>query len=124
MLEDYLGAATRRGGAPGRRKALEILAGINISPPDFQRTLVHSRLGPGQIVSFASPLLAEEDQATFRELGAPPPLADAASPDWIAVWSDFQPSSPAEVQLQQHIAGKQPVDILRAGAYSISIYSR
>ncbi len=124
MLEDYLSAATQRGGAAGRKKALEILAGINISPPDFQRTLVHSRLAPRQLVSLASPLLAAEDVALFRAFGGPHPPADAGSPNWIAVWSDFQPSSPAEAQLQQQIAAKQPVEVLRAGPYSVSIHSR
>jgi hypothetical protein len=124
MLEDYLGAATRRAGSPGRRKALEILAGINISPPDFQRTLVHSRLAREQLGTLASPLLTTNDQALFRDLGGSPPPADAGLPDWIAVWSDFQPSSPAEVQLQQQVASKQPVEVLRAGVYSVAIYSK
>jgi hypothetical protein len=124
MLDDYLAAATKRGGATGLRNALAILAGIDISPPDFQRTLVHSRLAPGQIVSFASPLLTRDDQALFRELGGAAPATDAGSPDWIAVWSDFEPSSPAEVQIQREVAGKQPVGVLRSGAYSASIYSK
>ena len=123
MLDDYLDAATRRGGTAGRRKALEILAGIDVSPPDFQRTLVHSRLAPEQLVSLASPLLAADDQASFRDLAGSPP-ADAGSPDWIVVWSDFQPSSRAEVQIQQQVAAEQPVGVLRSGNYSASIYSK
>ncbi len=123
MFDEYLDAATRRGGAAGRRKALEILAEIDISPPDFQRTLVHSRAA-GQVVSFASPPLAADDQALFRHLSGVSPAADPGSPKWIAVWSDFEPSSPAEHQLQQQIAGRQAIEVLRAGAYSVSIYSQ
>jgi hypothetical protein len=47
----YLAKVERRQGEEGLRRAREIMASGDMSPPDYQRTLVHSRLGRGRLLS-------------------------------------------------------------------------
>ena len=124
LLSRYLDKSQELGGLIGRRKAALALAGLDTSPPDYQRMLVHSRLGKDRLRSLASLPLPEEDARLLagkrdREGGLPPELA---LPDWLVVWSDFGPTNLEEARLGELAAARQPVETLRQGSFSARIY--
>ncbi|HUG81298.1 MAG TPA: hypothetical protein VML01_06530 [Bryobacterales bacterium] len=120
----YLDNAERTGGAAGRRQALELLAALDPAPADFQRTVVHSKLDRTQLRHLAIIPLPQQDRAPFnaemhrlrgdRSLRSPP--------EWLAVWSDFKPSSGEETELLDRIVIDQPVHTIREGAFSVQIF--
>ncbi len=69
----YLQRARETGGEAGYAAAVRNLADADMSPSDYQRTLIHSRFDRDRLVSSA-------DSCT----------------DWIAVWSDY-PSPPRDL---------------------------
>lgn len=111
LIQDYLNRATRRGGAAGLEQAQRVLASVDTSPIDYQRTLAHSRLGRARLLSFGRPASGT---------AARPP--DSAV-KWVAVWSDFDPSDPAESKLLASLTvGAIPVEVLREGSVSVAVY--
>ena len=124
LLSRYLDKSEELGGIIGRRQAVLALAGLDTSPPDYQRTLVHSRLGKGRLRSLASLQLPEEDSRLLagepdREAGL---ASELAPPDWLVVWSDFEPTNLEEAQLGKLAAARQAVETLRQGSVSARIY--
>jgi hypothetical protein len=110
--QSYIDKVRRRGGERGVARALEMMAGMDTSPPDYQRTRIHSTLG-GRIMSLAPKPLAE------------PVFEPAAVPEveWIAVWSDHVPGNAAERQLRDLALGSgPPVAVLSADGLSAAVY--
>ncbi len=70
LLDAYFDKVRRRQGEQGIQRARQVMAGMDTSPPDCQRTFVHSRLA----------------RARF--------LCGAGEAEWIAVWSDGPPFDP------------------------------
>jgi hypothetical protein len=66
MIQDYLDKVRRRQGEAGVARARELIAGMDTSPPDCQRTIVHSRIGKPRLACAGNP----------------------ADMQWIAIWSD------------------------------------
>ncbi len=120
----YLDDAERSGGAPGRRRALELLAELDPAPPDFQRTVVHSKLGRTQIRHLSTIPLPQQDRAPFsaemRRLYGDRSLHRPS--EWLAIWSDFRPTNEAETEFLDLIAIDQPVRTLRQGTLSVQIF--
>ena len=124
MLSRYLDKSEELGGVIGRRKAALALARLDTSPPDYQRTLVHSRLGKDRLRSLASLPLPEEDARLLagkpgHEAGLPPELDP---PHWLVVWSDFEPTNSKEARLGELAAARQAVETLHQGSVSARIY--
>ena len=124
MLSRYLDKSEELGGIIGRRKAALALASLDTSPPDYQRTLVHSRLGKSRLRSLASLPLPEEDARLLAgkpgHEDRPPP--ETAPPDWLVVWSDFEPTNLEEARLGELAAAQQPQETLHEGSFSARIY--
>ncbi len=107
MLERFLGIAEERG---ARSQALRTLLAIDAAPPDRQRILVQSRMGPERLLSFS----------TFPpELVPGQPPLPPIEPDWLLIWSDFEPSNPREAELARRAA--PPTVVLQDGAVEIRI---
>src|SRR5579862_1829912 len=68
VFDSYLAQARETGGEPGYEAAVRNLADADMSPPSYQRMLIHSRF----------------DRDRF--LPAPGPCTE-----WIAIWSDYGP---------------------------------
>ena len=144
LLERFLLKAKQQGGQAGRTQAVRVLHEIDTSPPDYQRILVHSRLGKDRLVSLSrlpagidqpgdsghagTPGSREdvEPERTRMERDLAAPLVDLAqSPDWIVLWSDFEPTSDAESRLESRVAGQEPrwsleMESVWVRAYSLS----
>jgi hypothetical protein len=112
LVELYLQKATLRGGETGRRKALDVLASMETTPPDYQRTLIHSRLGKQRVRSLAGNVAANRMPVTV------PPCVG-----WAVVWSDFAPSNDTEAGFHSStLARVEPVHRLTFGSMSAAIY--
>jgi hypothetical protein len=66
MMQEYLEKVRLKQGEAGVAKAREMMAGMDISPPDCQRTIVHSQIGKPRLTCSGNPIDTQ----------------------WIAVWSD------------------------------------
>jgi hypothetical protein len=66
VFDFYLRRARKTGGQAGYEAAVRNLTQSDTSPPDYQRTLIHSRLGRDQLLS-----------------------TDGQCTQWVAVWSDY-----------------------------------
>jgi len=88
VFDFYLQRARETGGEAGYQAAVRNLAESDMSPPDYQRTLIHSRLDRDRLVS--TPEVCTE---------------------WVAVWSDYAAyPRPAEIVLR---AGNLSVSVGR-----------
>jgi len=123
LFSDYLDKTTAHGGLAGRRRALENLRQLDISPPDYQRTLVHSRLGKQRLRSLSTPLLPPADEVVWRSLPSPGSSAVSGAIDWLALWSDFEPANTVEARLIEWTSGRRPFYTLRHDSHSVRIYS-
>jgi hypothetical protein len=94
MIQSYLSKAQQTGGEEGLWQARLSLQDVDLSPPDYQRLLVHWRLARDRLL-------------------VPP----AVCAEWVAVWSDYPDAERA-------LAGVQPVRVLRAGSMSVTILRR
>jgi hypothetical protein len=92
MIQDYLGKVRRRQGETGAAKAREMMGDMDTSPPDCQRTIVHSQIGKPRLTCSGNP----------------------TDMQWIAVWSD----SGATVST----AGRTLQTILQSGTLSVEVY--
>jgi hypothetical protein len=123
LISRYLEKTTAHGGLGGRRRALENLRQLDISPPDYQRTLVHSRLGKGHLRSLSTPLLSPADEAFWRSLPSSDTSTVPGEIDWLAVWSDFQPANTVEARLLEWTSGREPLHTLTRDSHAVRIYS-
>lgn len=113
LLTRHLDKAEQSGGPAGRERALANLLDLDTSPPNYQRILVHSRLGKDQLRSLASPPID------------PSPSVDAplrSWPEWTVLWSDFEATNEAEAMLQDVVAKRQPAQTLERGDLQVRIY--
>jgi hypothetical protein len=111
-VQDYLDKVRNRGGTNGLARAHEMMASMDISPPDCQRTRIQSGLGQ-RIVSF-SPKPLEESTQNQNE---------ALEIHWIVIWSDHVAGNAVETQLRDRaIASGPPIRVLTAGPLSATIY--
>lgn len=94
-LKTFLDRAERRGGLAARQRAQQVLHQVGSTTHDYQRTVVHSRLGKSR-------LLAQPD----------PPGAPVK---WLVVWSDFEPAGAG-------LAAGALVETIRAGPLSAAVY--
>jgi hypothetical protein len=99
-LRMYLEKVRQTGGEAGLKEARKILSEMDTSPLDYQRILIHSRLG----------------RERLRPSTDPRPAAD-----WIAVWNDFTPVD-SEAARWIESARTHPAAILRSGDRSVTIY--
>jgi hypothetical protein len=113
----FLGKTTS-GQPAARAAALATLHRLETTPPNFQRILVHSRLGKTQLHSYASLIQRDGD----REEILVAPAVMEHPPNWVARWNDFSPTSHAEEELAAAIRTLQPVWNRADGGFSLSIY--
>lgn len=104
MLERFLHSAA------DQAAAREMLLSLNAAPPDRQRILVQSRLGPDRLLSLSS---FPEDLVPNQ------PEPSTIEPDWILRWSDFAATNRAEAALADRLG--PPAVELRSGAVSLVI---
>ncbi|MBZ5726887.1 MAG: glycosyltransferase family 39 protein [Acidobacteriia bacterium] len=102
-LQMYLDKARETGGEEGLRAAIAI-SSENLSPIDYQRTLVHSRLGPDRLKPYP------------ESPSGPLPAAN-----WIAVWNDFVPADDRSAEWAR-LAVSHPAAVLRRGDRSVAVY--
>lgn len=102
LMQAYLERAFRRQGEAGRRNAQRIIDQIDTSPPDYQRTLVHSKLGRDRLLAA---------------------LPGDRTPQWIVVWSDFQPVTEEEARVNK-VATETgpPVQTFTTGPLTARVY--
>ncbi len=105
LIDAYFEKSFALGGAAGLEEAQRVMRSLDTSPPDYQRTLVHSRLGKQRLLSFGG--MATPDYARAQ---------------WIVVWSNFTPGNAVEERIYESVKGKQPVHTLRSGPLSASVY--
>ncbi len=98
-IQMYLDKVRETGGEAAVADARKILANAETSPLDFQRTFIHSRLGRNRL--------------------KPYPEVPAQA-EWIAVWSDFEPTDARAADLVR-LAASHPTAILRWGDRSVTI---
>ena len=111
-IESYLSKVERRAGKRGLAEARRVLASVNTSPPDYQRTVIQSRAGKDRLLSLSANVLAAyEDTIQW-----PPDVT------WVARWSDFQPQNLAEEKLSRTLDGLQPKIRLTFGDHAIAVY--
>jgi hypothetical protein len=109
LVQAYLDKVAQKGGAAALADARRVLRSMDTSPPDYQRTLVHSHLGKQRLLSFGGIAAAESG-------------SDARA-QWVAVWSNFAPANPIEERIYElAVKDRSPVEVLRAGPLSVSIY--
>jgi hypothetical protein len=116
LLERYLDKAEQAGGAGARQKALAVLRGLENSPPNYQRILVHSRLGNDQLRSIASLPLS------LARRGGPSTPTPLATPAWVVQWSDFSPTNEVEENLRDRVAGREPQRVFERDSLRVAIY--
>lgn len=113
LVDSYLSKVSAKGGDAELRRARAILAKMVTSPPDYQRTLIHSKLGRERLLSFAS-------------TAGPTPEAAGMNADdirWVAVWTDFIPGNETEAYLRRSaLARGRLVQTLRSGPVGVFVY--
>ncbi|HVN77717.1 MAG TPA: hypothetical protein VMW38_01855 [Terriglobia bacterium] len=92
MIQEYLDRVRLRQGEAGVARAKQIMAGMDISPPDCQRTIIHSRIGKPRMSCSGDP----------------------ADKEWIAVWSDSGSIISTEPRVLR--------TTLRSGPLSVQVY--
>jgi hypothetical protein len=112
LVQQYVDKVSRKSGDAGVKHARMILLSLETTPPDYQRTLVHSRLGKHRLRSLAG------------NIGAVP--EDISLPGCVtltAVWSDFAPTNSAEARLYRSmISDATPVKTVTAKTVSATVY--
>ena len=115
-IEYYLRKAEASGGAAGRRRAEEILAGIETAGFDYQRVVVYSFLGKARVVSGDS--LRGLDRAALERFLRERRIA------YAVVFSDFTPCDEHDRALLALVAaGRSPHVEVRHGSKGARIYT-
>ncbi len=92
LIQEYLDKVRHRQGEAGVARARQIMAGMDTSPPDCQRTIIHSRIGKPRMTCSGDPALMQ----------------------WIAIWSDSGATIPT--------AGRVLRTTLRSGPLFVQVY--
>ena len=109
LIDAFLDKTLALGGPAALEEAKRVMRSLDTSPPDYQRTLIHSRLGKRRLLSFGSALAADRGEEAHAQ--------------WIVVWSDFTPGNAVEERIyESQVKGKQPVRMLQRGPLSAAIY--
>lgn len=116
LLARYLDKAEEAGGSVARDKALDVLLDLDTSPPNYQRILVHSRLGKEQLRSVASL------PASLVGRHGPVARTPAVTPAWVVLWSDFSPTNEVEEGLRERVAGTGPEQVFERDGLRVAIY--
>jgi hypothetical protein len=112
LVRQYLDKVAQRSGEVGLRQAGRVLRDTETTPPDYQRTLVHSELGKNRIVSLAGNVGAESSSIRTPRCAA---LA--------AVWSDFSASNSVEAAFHLSLAsGTARVHQIRFDPVLVTVY--
>jgi hypothetical protein len=90
----YLNKALKTGGEEGLRQARLELQTVAPTPPDYQRTVVYSRLPREHLLAALS-----------------------GCAEWVAVWSDYPDA-------ERELAGGDPVKVIQSGPKSVAILRR
>jgi hypothetical protein len=114
LLARYLDRAEQAGGSAARNKALGVLLDLDNSPPNYQRILVHSRLGKQRLRSIAS---LPASLVPRRDAAGPAP-----APSWVVLWSDFSPTNENEENLREKVEKKEPLQLFERGGLRVAIY--
>lgn len=118
LLARYLDRVERAGGNAARNKALDVLLDLENSPPNYQRILVHTRLGKQQLRSIASlPASLAPPRDAAQHAPAPAP-----APAWVVLWSDFSPTNELEESLRERVEKKEPLRIFEREGLRVAIY--
>jgi len=113
LIQDYLDKALQTGGAKGLASAWSVLRSMDTSPPDYQRTLVHSHVGKQRLLSFGSIVNSQLKESEWPDTRA----------QWVAVWSDFSPGNALEKRIYERmVQGRLPSHIVTSGDLSVSVY--
>jgi hypothetical protein len=99
-IDMYLNKVRTMSGEEGIRIAMERMSRMDTSPPDFQRTVIHSRLARDR----------------FRH------NQSSGDAQWLAIWSNFQPSSEWQRRLVSLVADKSPAAEMERGSLSVRVY--
>jgi hypothetical protein len=99
-IEMYLDKVRKMSGEEGIRIAMERMSRIDTSPPDFQRTVIHSRLA--------------RDRFGHNQ--------SRVDGQWLAIWSNFQPSNEWQRRLVSLVADKTPAAKMERGPLSVRVY--
>jgi len=113
LVQDYLDKIYVQGGAAGLASARRVLLSMDTAPPEYQRTLVHSRLGKQRLLSFGRVAVSEWKPSEWPDTHA----------EWIAVWSDFEPANALEARIYDQLKNRQPAQVMRSGDLSVSVYA-
>jgi hypothetical protein len=114
----YLDDLEHERGAAGRAAGVAILNTLDTRPPDYQRILVHSRLGKRQLENYSG-LIASTRAVPDTVVRRPVP---EGSPNWIVAWSNFRPTSAGEERLAALVAALRPVATFRRDSLSLAVY--
>lgn len=113
LVEGYLNKAFAKGGDAELRRAHTILASMDTSPPDYQRTLIHSKLGRPRLLSFSRPATGGPEPAGMNTVRV----------RWIAVWTDFVPGNKTEAQLGESATTRGSlIRTLHSGHIQVLVY--
>ncbi len=94
LTEPYLNMVRKTGTAEDVRQAEGEIATAALTPPDYQRVVVHTRLDRSQLLA-----------------------APAACADWVVVWNEYPEAA-------RELTGATPVRVLRSGPLSANILRR
>ncbi len=106
----------------------EVPAGVQVlqdldmaKPADYERILVHSRLGEDRLQSYATLALGRyADSATTSTSDS---TVLFRHPLWIVLWSNFVPTNALETRLQAEAVVAQPVQVFQQDSVSVQLYS-
>jgi hypothetical protein len=115
-IESYLERAERSGGPQARRRAEELLAGIETTPFDYQRIVAYSWLPKERIVS--SETLGRTDPRALERL-----LRDRRI-GYVVVFSDYEAVTPEERTLAAALTAGRAVELeIGRGGKRVAIYA-
>jgi len=113
-IDRYLRRAEELRGPEGRRAAERVLAGMETTPFDYQRVVVHSWLGKERV--FSSGAARGLDRAALESFLRERRIERAV------VFSDFRPEAEYERILLELVSGRAPEAEIRHGAKGARIY--
>ncbi len=113
-VQAYLERFERKQGAEGRRDAQKVIEATGDSAPDYQRVAGQSRVVRKRLRTLTSAAISSPRHEA---------QVNADLPEWVIVWSDFEPSDAGEARLLQAArdAGP-PLTTLRAGTLAADVY--
>ncbi len=109
-------------GAAAVRRRVQVLQDLDMAKPaDYERILVHSRLGEDRLQSYATLALGRyADSATTSTSDS---TVLFRHPQWIVLWNNFVPTNALETRLQAEAVVAQPVQVFQQDSVSVQLYS-